>query len=173
MENKNITFIGMPGCGKSTLGVLLAKALNLRFVDTDLLIQQKYRKYLWQLIEEHGIEAFKRMEASVLLSLDCECTCIATGGSAVYSDEAMRHLKRISKIVFIDLPCEEIQRRVADIKGRGVVIEKGKTLSVLYGERRPLYLRYADITIDAKGLGVEELLEEIIVRITSRNRNSG
>jgi len=167
MDKNNVTLIGMPGCGKSTVGVLLAKALNLQFVDTDLLIQHKYGQFLWQLIEERGIEAFKCMEAEVILSLDCEGACIATGGSVVYSDAAMRHLKQISKIVFIDLPCEEIERRVADIKGRGVVIDKGKTLPELFAERRPLYLRYADITIDAAGMGAEELLMEI-VKMTKR-----
>jgi shikimate kinase len=162
MDKNNVTLIGMPGCGKSTVGVLLAKALNLQFTDTDLLIQQKYGKFLWQLIAERGAEAFKRMEAGVILSLGCGDTCIATGGSAVYSGEAMRHLKKISRIVFIDLPCGEIERRVADIRGRGVVIDKGKTLPALYDERRPLYLRYADITVDARGMGVEELLMEVM-----------
>jgi len=162
MDKNNITLIGMPGCGKSTVGVLLAKALNLQFTDTDLLIQRKYGKFLWQLIDEQGAEAFKRMEAGVILSLDCEGTCIATGGSVVYSGEAMQHLNKISRIVFIDLPCEEIERRVADIRGRGVVIDRGKTLPALCAERRPLYLRYADMVIDARGMGVEELLEEIV-----------
>ena len=154
MDKNNVTLIGMPGCGKSTVGVLLAKALGLQFVDTDLLIQQKHQKLLWQLIDEQGIGAFKRMEAGVILSLDCERACIATGGSAVYSEGAMAHLKALSRIVFIDLPCEEIERRVADIKGRGVVIDRGKTLPELYDERRPLYLRYADTIIDAQGMGV-------------------
>jgi len=162
MEKSNITLIGMPGCGKSTVGVLLAKALNMRFTDTDLLIQQKYKKFLWQIIEEEGLGAFKAKEAGVICALRRENTCIATGGSAVYSERAMRHLKQISKVVFIDLPCEEIERRVADIRGRGVVIDKGKTLCELFGERRPLYLRYADVIMDARGRGVEELLMEII-----------
>jgi len=164
---KNITLIGMPGCGKSTVGVLLAKALNLGFIDTDLLIQQKHGQLLWELIDMQGIEAFKRMEAEVILSLDCGRACIATGGSAVYSDEAMRHLKALSKIIFIDLPCGEIERRIADIKSRGVVIDRGKTLPELYAERRPLYLRYADVVIAAQGMGIEELLAEI-VKMTKR-----
>ncbi|MCL1855967.1 MAG: shikimate kinase, partial [Clostridia bacterium] len=162
MNKTNITLIGMPACGKSTVGVLLAKALNMRFTDTDLLIQQKYNKFLWQIIDEEGIEAFKEKEAGVISSLRCENTCIATGGSAVYSDRAMRHLKQISTVVFIDLPCHEIERRVADIRGRGVVIDKGKTLPELFDERRPLYLRYADATVEAQGRGVEELLMEVI-----------
>ena len=161
----NITLIGMPACGKSTLGVLLAKALNLQFVDTDLLIQQKYGQFLWQILDMEGIEAFKDKEAGVIRALACEGACIATGGSVVYSNEAMRHLKAISKIVFIDLPCGEIERRIADIRGRGVVIDKGKTLRELFDERRPLYLRYADIVIDAKGMGVEELVMEIQQRL--------
>jgi len=165
MNKTNITLIGMPACGKSTVGVLLAKALNMRFTDTDLLIQQKYRKFLWQIIDEEGIGAFKEKEAAVICALRCENTCIATGGSAVYSEEAMRHLKRSSTVVFIDLPCREIERRIADIRGRGVVIDKDSTLRELYDERRPLYLRYADVTVEAQGRGVEELLEEIIGQV--------
>ena len=166
MDNKNnITLIGMPGCGKSTLGVLLAKARGLQFIDTDLLIQQKHGKLLWQLIEAQGIEAFKQMEAGVILGLDCTDACIATGGSAVYSEKAMLHLKEISKIVYIDLPCGEIEKRIADIRSRGVVIDRGKTLPELFTERRPLYLRHADVAVDAQNLGVEALLEEIIRRL--------
>jgi len=162
MKNNNLTLIGMPGCGKSTVGVLLAKTLGLQFVDTDLLIQQKHNMLLRRIIEARGIAAFKRMEAGVILALDCEDTCIATGGSAVYSGQAMQHLRSISTIVFIDLPCEEIERRVADFRGRGVVMAQGQTLPALYAERRPLYLRYADIVIDANGLEMEALLEEIV-----------
>ena len=165
MDKKNITLIGMPGCGKSTVGVLLAKALGLQFVDTDLLIQQKYKKLLWQIIAQEGPAVFKAKEAGVILSLGCERTCVATGGSVVYCDDAMLHLKQISRLVFIDLPCDEIERRIADIKGRGVVIDKGKTLRELYDERRPLYLRYADIVIDAQGMGVEALLAAIMQRM--------
>jgi len=169
MSKTNLTLIGMPGCGKSTVGVLLAKALGLQFVDTDLLIQQKYRKLLWQIIDTQGIEAFKAREAGVICALACENACIATGGSAVYSDEAMRHLKAISTVVFIDLPCEEIERRVADIRGRGVVIDRGKTLPELFDERRPLYLKYADITVRAQGKGIEALLEEIVKQVDERS----
>jgi len=167
MDKSSITLIGMPACGKSTVGVLLAKALNMQFVDTDLLMQRKYRQFLWQILDAQGIEAFKAMEAEVICALDCENTCIATGGSAVYSDAAMRHLKRISTVIFIDLPCGEVARRIADIRGRGVVIERGKTLPALFAERRPLYLRYADATVQAQGKGTEELLEEI-VKMTKR-----
>jgi len=165
MDKTNITLIGMPACGKSTAGVLLAKARNLRFIDTDLLIQQEYGRFLWQIIAEEGLEAFKCKEAAVIRALRCENTCIATGGSAVYSDGAMRHLQSLSKIVFIDLPCGEIERRIADIRGRGVVIGEGETLPALFAERRPLYLRYADVTVQAQGKTVEELLEDIIAAL--------
>ena len=168
MCKNSVTLIGMPGCGKSTLGVLLAKARGLRFIDTDLLIQQQTGKLLWELIEAQGLEAFKQMEAEVILALEGANACIATGGSAVYSDAAMRHLKGISQVVFIDLPCAEIERRVADVRSRGVVIDRGKTLPELFAERRPLYLRYADIIADANGLGTEELLEKI-VNLTNDN----
>ena len=162
MCKKSVTLIGMPGCGKSTLGVLLAKARGLRFIDTDLLLQEKHGKLLWELIEAQGLAAFKQMEAEVILALDGAGACIATGGSAVYSDAAMRHLKQLSKVVFIDLPCTEIEKRIADIRSRGVVIDRGKTLPELFAERRPLYLQYADIIVDANGLGTEELLEKIV-----------
>jgi len=166
MNNRsNITLIGMPACGKSTLGVLLAKARGMMFVDTDLLLQQRHGQLLREIIDAQGIEAFKRMEAQVILALDCKNACIATGGSVVYSEEAMRHLKRLSTVVFIDLPCEVVERRIADIKSRGVVIEEGKTLPELFRERRPLYLQYADIAVDARSKGVEALLTEIIEMI--------
>ena len=162
MNKTNITLIGMPACGKSTIGVLLAKTRNMGFVDTDLLIQRKYDQFLWQIIDAEGIEAFKRKEAEVIRSLRCENTCIATGGSAVYSDQAMRHLKRISTVVLLDLSCGEVESRIADIKSRGVVIDQGKTLPELYEERRPLYLHYADVAVHADGKGVEELLTELV-----------
>ena len=165
MDKTNVTLIGMPGCGKSTVGVLLAKALNLHFTDTDLLIQQKHGRFLREILEADGIDGFIQKESEVLRALRCEHTCIATGGSAVYSDAAMRHLKEISTVVFIDLPCAAVEARVADIRGRGVVIDSGKTLAELYRERRPLYLRYADITVAAGGLAIEELLMEIATRV--------
>ena len=158
---KNISLIGMSACGKSTVGVLLAKTLNMAFADTDLLIQQKYGKLLWQILEDDGIDGFNRKEEAVIGALMCENTCIATGGSAVYSQKAMRHLKSLSKTVFIDVPVTEIIKRAGDIKSRGIVIEKGKTLEQLYAERLPLYKKYADFTIKADGLGVEKIVYEI------------
>ena len=154
----NISLIGMPTCGKSTIGVLLAKTLNLMFVDTDLLIQQEHNKLLWEIINYDGIDEFKRKEAKIICSLHCENTCIATGGSAVYSEEAMNHLKQLSTIIFLDLSSQEVEKRIIDVKSRGVVVEKGKSISELYYERKPLYLKYADIIIDANNKSVEEIL---------------
>jgi len=158
---ENISLIGMSACGKSTVGVLLAKTLNMAFTDTDLLIQQKYGKFLWQILEDDGNDGFNRKEEAVIGALTCKNTCIATGGSAVYSGEAMRHLRRISKTVFIDVPIKDIIKRAGDIKSRGIVIEKGKTLAELYGERLPLYKKYADFTIKAGGKSVEKVVYEI------------
>ena len=125
MLKSNISLIGMPACGKSTVGVLAAKALNLEFIDTDLLIQRKHGQFLWQLIDSEGIGGFIARESEVIRSLECKDSCIATGGSAVYSGSAMEHLKRISTVVFIDLSCEGIESRIADIRGRGVAIGSG------------------------------------------------
>lgn len=166
MDKSNITLIGMAGCGKSTVGVLLAKAKNLMFVDTDLIIQQKYGKYLWEILEEEGIEEFLHREADAICWLACEKTCIATGGSAVYSEKAMAHLKQISTVVFLDVAFEEIERRIADIKTRGVVMEAGRTLRDLYDERLPLYQAFADITVNATGRTAEEVVEAIVAAVS-------
>ena len=157
----NISLIGMPACGKSTVGVLLAKTLNMAFTDTDLLIQQACGKFLWQILEDDGNDGFNRKEEAVIGALRCENTCIATGGSAVYSEKAMNHLKSISRIIFLHVPVEEIIARTGDIKSRGVVIEKGKTLEELYDERLPLYKKYAGITVNAGGKSLEKVVYEI------------
>ena len=157
----NISLIGMSACGKSTIGVLLAKVLNMMFLDTDLIMQQKYGKFLYQILESDGIYEFVRKESETVLSLKCTKTCIATGGSVVYSEKAMEHLKNISTLVFIDLSYPSIENRITDIKNRGIVIEKGKTLFEVYRERRQLYQKYADITVNADGKSVEELIEKI------------
>ena len=162
VHGQNIALIGMAGCGKSTIGVLLAKALNLTFIDTDLMIQQKYGLLLWQLLEQEGIEAFIAKESEIIRGLTCSSTCIATGGSVVYSPEAMAHLKQLATIVFIHVSYPVIEKRLADIKSRGVVIEKGKTLKDLYSEREPLYNQYADLIIDGDEPGIEALVVLLI-----------
>lgn len=147
--------IGMPGCGKSTVGVLLAKALNLNFTDCDLIIQTKKGASLQEIINERGTKGFLEVEEAVLCGIKVENTVLATGGSAVYSERAMKQLMRDSLTVYIKLPYAEIERRLTNLKTRGVAMGEGKTLLDVYNERVPLYERYADVTVDADGLDIE------------------
>lgn len=151
----NIILIGMPGCGKSTIGVLLAKALMLDFVDTDLLIQKKYSKTLSEIIDSEGLEAFKQKENEVLSEIHFENSLIATGGSAVYSESGMKNLKKDATVVYLKLSPDEIKSRIKNIKTRGIVMESGVTIASLYKERAPLYEKYADYVLDCAGLDVE------------------
>ncbi len=161
----NIILIGMPGAGKSTIGVLLAKALTYNFLDTDISIQRREEKKLYEIINERGLEEFINIENSVLSRLVVDGCVIATGGSAVYGKEAMTHLKSIGKVVYIKLSCDEIIKRVKNIKTRGIAMKKGNTIEDIYRERVPLYERYADIIIDAEGTTIEECVEMIIDRL--------
>lgn len=157
----NIILIGMPGCGKSTIGVLLAKALMLDFVDTDLLIQNRFNKRLSEIIESEGLESFKQKESLVLSELCCEDAVIATGGSAVYSNSGMKNLKKNAKTVYLKLSPDEIEKRIKNIKTRGIVMEKGDTIDKLYAERAPLYEKYADITLSCSELSIEECVSAL------------
>lgn len=158
----NIVLIGMPGAGKSTVGVLLAKTITYNFLDTDISIQRREKKKLYEIINEEGLEAFVQIENSVLSRLEVDGCVIATGGSAVYGKEAMEHLREIGTVVYIKLSCEEIMKRVNNIKTRGIAMKPGKTIADIYLERAPLYEKYADITIMAEGLSMEECVEQII-----------
>ena len=158
----NIVLIGMPGCGKSTVGVLLAKSLLMHFVDTDLTIQSIYKKSLSAIIEEEGLDAFKRIENDVLAATDEENAVIATGGSAVYGDEAMEHLGRDGTIVHLDVSLSTIKSRLSDIKSRGVAIADGLTIDDLYAERAPLYEKYANVTVNCDGKTAEECVDAIV-----------
>ncbi len=162
MNKDNIVLIGMPGVGKSTVGVILAKVLGYQFVDSDLVIQKEEGKLLKEIIAEVGPEGFIEVENRINASLEAEHSVIATGGSVVYGKEAMEHLKEIGTIVYLSLPFDEIDKRLSDIKGRGVVLKMGQTLKDLYEERVLLYEAYADIQIDESGLNVEETIERII-----------
>lgn len=157
----NISLIGMPASGKSTVGVVLAKTLNLDFVDTDIILQRTYGKTLCEIIATDGIDGFKQKESDIIKKLDCKRTCIATGGSAVYSKTAMEHLKEISTLIFLDVSYPIIKERILDIKTRGVVIENSKTLCDLYEERKTLYEEYADIVIDANCKTVEQIVSQV------------
>lgn len=152
----NIILIGMPGVGKSTLGIVLAKIMNYDFVDADLVIQQQCDKTLERIIDACGPEGFIEVENQVLIGMTAEHTVIATGGSAVYSDEAMQHLGSIGRVVYLKISYDELRGRLADLSERGVVMKGGRGMSLreLYDERKPLYERYADITVDVDDLSI-------------------
>ncbi len=155
----NIVLIGMPGCGKSTIGVILAKTMLADFIDTDLLIQNKYKKSLSQIISEEGLEEFKNKENEILKELKAENSVIATGGSAVYCKEGMENLKRNGKIIYLKLSPETIKKRINNITTRGIAMEKGTTIDELYRERESLYNMYAQNVIDCEGKTAEEIVE--------------
>ena len=146
MSKENIILIGMPGCGKSTLGVLLAKLLCKDFIDVDLLIQRRIGQPLQQYIDEKGVNAFLAVEAEVICALRAKNTVIATGGSAPLRAAAAEKLKALGCVVFLDLPCPEIERRVCNLATRGIAMQPGETLADVYESRRPLYLSLADVT---------------------------
>lgn len=158
---RNIILIGMPGAGKSTVGVVLAKRLGYAFVDSDLVIQEKYGKLLQDLIEEYGTEGFRELENKVNAGIDVQKSVIATGGSAVYGREAMEHFRKIGTVVYLKLPYAEIAERVGDLNARGVSMVPGQTLEDLYKERTPLYEKYAHITINCEGKMLRELVAEV------------
>lgn len=161
---KNITLIGMPGAGKSTIGVILAKSLLCDFTDTDLIIQKKTGKSLCDLLIEKGSEGFIKLENDIICAENFENCIIATGGSAVYGKEAMEKLKSISTVIFLKVDISELERRLSNIKTRGVVMKKGSTVLELHRERLPLYEKFADITLDCTKLTAEECVEEIIAK---------
>ena len=146
----NIVLIGMPGSGKSTIGVILAKRLGYDFVDTDNLIGDREKTTLQDIIDKKGVSEFLKIEGIVGKELNIDNTVIATGGSMVFSDSAMKNLLKDSKCVFIDVPLPEIKRRVKNIDTRGIAMEKDDTLDILYEKRMPKYREYADITVEVK-----------------------
>ncbi|MDO5344848.1 MAG: shikimate kinase [Lachnospiraceae bacterium] len=158
---KNIVLIGMPGVGKSTIGVVLAKQLGYQFVDADLMIQQQERRLLHEIITQEGVEGFLAIENRVNASIDAERSVIATGGSVVYGKEAMEHLKSIGTVVYLRLSYQALQRRLRNLKDRGVVLREGQTLLDLYHERTPLYEKYADLVIDEEDLDIEQTRERL------------
>lgn len=161
----NIILIGMPGCGKSTVGVLLAKSLLRDFVDTDLVLQNTYGKSLCNIINEEGLDTFKQKENMVLRELHCDNCVIATGGSAVYCEEGMQNLKANGKIIYLNLSPATIKNRIHNITTRGIAMEENCTLEQLYAERASLYERYADITIDCERLTCEQCVNAIVAAL--------
>lgn len=158
----NIILIGMPGAGKSTVGVLLAKTLGYAFLDTDLVIQQREGPLLQSLVDSLGVEAFLDVEADAICSVECRGTVIAPGGSAVCRERAMSHLKALGRIVYLHLPLEELERRLNNISTRGIAMAPGETLADLFAYRAPLYRNYADLTVDVGRQSLEETVALVL-----------
>jgi shikimate kinase len=159
---KNIILTGMPGAGKSTVGVILAKTLGMNFIDTDIVLQENAGRILQEIINTEGIDAFLKTEESSIVSLECENTIIATGGSVVFSDKSMNYLKKKGIIIYLYISYEELVRRIKNITTRGIVLAADQSLLDLYKQRLPLYEKYADRTIDCSDMDVEKIIENII-----------
>ena len=161
MEKTNIVLIGMPASGKSTVGVILAKVLGKKFIDTDLVIQLREDALLADIIKEKGVEGFMKSEEEAILSVDENNTVIATGGSAVYGEKAMEHLKENGTVIYLKVEKDELFKRLKNIKERGVVLKQGETLDEMYDNRSVLYEKYADIIIEERKCTIEETIEKI------------
>ncbi len=171
-EIDNITLLGMPAAGKSTIGVMLAKKLLMHFVDTDVVIQERERQSLEEIIRERGLQGFCRLEGEVISSLNCRNTVIAPGGSIVYSPSAMKHLKTRSAVVLLIQPLSVLKERLGDMDQRGVVRQPGQTVESLYHERMPLYREAADCIIRCRKATPERIIEHIVEAVDSVPRPS-
>ena len=163
----NIVLIGMPGCGKSTVGVLLAKALQMDFVDTDIVLQQQQGKKLQEILDQIGNDAFLKLEEDCVRGLDYDHTVIATGGSVVYGKSAMRHLHENGLVVYNQMPYDEIERRLSNLATRGVTLKKGQTLRNLYDERIPLYEAEADYVFEAEKGDVQKTVVDLAQQLSA------
>ncbi len=162
---KNVILIGMPGCGKSTIGVVLAKSLGFGFTDTDLIICEKKGQKLQDLIDNQGIDKFLETEEEVGRELNCKNTVVATGGSMVMNPKAMENLKSLGTVVYIDVPLEVLKKRINNMKTRGIVFEKGETLNDIFEKRSPLYKKYSDITV---AVFKNDSLEHTVAKIVNK-----
>lgn len=163
----NIILIGMPGVGKSTLGVILAKIIGCEFIDTDLVIQKKCGTLLKDIISEKGVDGFIDTENRICAKIEASNSVIATGGSVIYGKDAMEHLRTIGTVVYLRQSFDTINKRLSDIKGRGVVLKEGQTLHDIFLERSPLYEKYAHIICDMTEDGIEENLNIVLKSIKS------
>ena len=165
MAKTNVVLIGMPGAGKSTVGVVLAKKLGYRFIDSDILIQEKEGRKLSEIIRDEGTDGFLAIEDRVNSEIGTDRCVVATGGSAVYGEAAMRNLKSIGVAVYLWESCENLQKRLGNLKDRGVALKDGQTLEDLYRERCPLYEKYADITIRETSFDIADTVNEICAQL--------
>ena len=168
MSKENIVLIGMPGVGKSTVGVILAKVLGYQFIDADLVIQKRENRLLHEIISEEGLDGFLKAEenANVYIAQNEEKSIVATGGSVVYCEKAMQELKKTGRVIYLELEYDQLKKRLGNLKGRGVVLKDGLDLRGLYEERIPLYEKYADLTVNEKNLDVEQTLQKIVDRLS-------
>ena len=168
MSKENIVLIGMPGVGKSTVGVILAKVLGYQFIDADLVIQKRDNRLLHEIISEEGLDGFLKAEenANVYIAQNEEKSIVATGGSVVYCEKAMQELKKTGRVIYLELEYDQLKKRLGNLKGRGVVLKDGQDLRGLYEERIPLYEKYADLTVNEKNLDVEQTLQKIVDRLS-------
>lgn len=168
----NLTLIGMPGAGKSTVGIVLAKNLGLGFIDTDVLIQINRQQTLQQILDASDHLNLRRIEEEEILKLNISRHVIATGGSAAYSEKAMAHLQSISTIIFLQVSFEEIERRIRNFASRGIAKAKDQTFRQLFDERQILYNRYAEITIACDGLDQEEVAAQVACPISTTGKGA-
>ena len=168
MSKENIVLIGMPGVGKSTVGVILAKVLGYQFIDADLVIQKRENRLLHEIISEEGLDGFLKAEenANVYIAQNEEKSIVATGGSVVYCEKAMQELKKTGRVIYLELEYDQLKKRLGNLKGRGVVLKDGQDLRGLYEERIPLYEKYADLTVNEKNLDVEQTLQKKVDRLS-------
>ncbi|MCK4623604.1 MAG: shikimate kinase [Desulfuromonadales bacterium] len=163
MDNapNNLILIGMPGAGKSTIGVILAKRLGFHFIDTDLVIQAQEKCRLQEIINRRGLDAFREIEEQILLGLDTERCVIATGGSVIYSRKGLEAIGRTGLLIYLQVPLRELAQRIADMGQRGLVIGKDQSFAQLYAERTPLYEKFADLTIPCEKQNAEQVASRI------------
>ncbi len=161
----NYVLIGMPTSGKSTVGVMLAKEICYDFLDTDILLQRREKKMIQNILDEDGLDAFYKIEENALCAVKAEETVISTGGSAVYSEKGMEHICQNATVIYLELPLEEVYNRIENLHSRGIAGLSHKHFTKIYLERKELYERYADITVDASGLNKDELLKKILKAI--------
>lgn len=165
---KNIVLIGMPGVGKSTSGVILAKVMNYDFLDSDLVIQQQTKKLLKEIIREEGIDGFNAVENQINAGIDVENTVIATGGSVIFGADAMAHFKETGIVVYLRISYDQLDKRLGDLDERGVVHKEGQTLRDIYNERTVLYEQYADVTVNLDGRDVAATVDAVVAQLAEK-----